>query len=493
MADAGVDDEVESVGDDAEIDTILEYCGFDDEAERESIAEDGFESYSDIKSLEIKDIGSLAKGFAERSAANGRIIFGLKRTNLLKATVNWVQDFGRISREPSLGDIEDADDFRAAIEIARQRAHIRQHNADESDSLSKAADPGKLKKQKDWVVWSRALTNYLSTILGQDRVPLSYIVRENDEPDYEDEDEEDYDFEQLTIKCAPLKGIVFKTDARKVHQMIHGLVQGEIAEAWIKPLQKKQNGRLDLKALMAHYGGEGNKTVRIKEAEALRASLHYKNERAMPFDKFLTNMQNMFTGFEDNGEVHMAAQKIRLLFQKVQSPAMTQVKNALQVQYDLDQGDTVTYDFIVNSMAADAANQPDHVPNRNTSGVGSHSGNGEAPSSGVKGSNGAIFTGYYKNFASLSKADKQAIFDERKRFNITAKSRGGRAKRTSSAITAKKGQLEKMTRAIASLKTRLKEVESTKESSDSEEAAEEPQNDTGNEFGGRKKKKKDKD
>jgi hypothetical protein len=113
-------------------------------------------------------------------------------------------------------------------------------------------------------------------------------------------------------------------------------MQGETAEAWIKPKEKRQNGQLDFKARQAHYSGEGNKSVRIKEAEVLRNWLHYKNERTMSFKKFLTNMQAMFTGFEDNDKLLIDAQKIRLLFQKVQSPSLTQVKNALQVSYDLD-------------------------------------------------------------------------------------------------------------------------------------------------------------
>ena len=41
---------------------------------------------------------------------------------------------------------------------------------------------------------------------------------------------------------------------------------------------------------MAHYVGEGNKAVRIKEEEALQTSPIYKNETAMSFDKFLANM-----------------------------------------------------------------------------------------------------------------------------------------------------------------------------------------------------------
>ncbi len=67
----------------AEIDTILEYCGFTDQARRTDIAADGFESHDDVNALTEKDIGSLAKGFAERTTVNGKIIFGLRRTNLL--------------------------------------------------------------------------------------------------------------------------------------------------------------------------------------------------------------------------------------------------------------------------------------------------------------------------------------------------------------------------------------------------------------------------
>jgi hypothetical protein len=347
---------------DPAMNTILGYCGFQAAADRNGIAGDGFGSYNDILVLDEKDITSLAKGFAECTAAQGEIIFGLRRTNLLKATVHWVQDFTRISREPTLDSFPDAASFRVAIEIARQRAQVRKHQAEESDKLSKAANPGKLKRQKDWLVWSCSLSNYLSTILGQNGVPLNYVIRPNDKPGYEDEEEGD--FEQLSILCAPLEGIGYKTDTRKVHQLIHGFVQGETAETWIKPRKKRKDGRIDFQALTSHYGGEGNKYVRIKEAEVLRNTLHYKNERAMSSEKSLTNMQSMFTGFEDNDKILSDSQKVRLLFDKVQNPSLTTVKNALQVSYDLDANESVTYNFIANSLAAEAASLPDHVAAR---------------------------------------------------------------------------------------------------------------------------------
>jgi hypothetical protein len=249
--------------------------------------------------------------------------------------------------------------------------------------------------------------------------------------------------------------------------LIHGFVHGETAKTWIKPKEKRQNGRLDFKALQAHYGGEGNKSVRIKEAEVLRNSLHYKNERAVSFEKFLTNMQAMFTGFEDKDELLTDAQKIRLLFQKVQSPSLTQVKNALQVSYNLDKAGEVTYDFLANSMAAEAASLPDHAPNHQASGVDRQPTPGSAPTSGIKGANGDIFTGFYKNFQSLSDDEKQAIFDERKRLNINPKkSCGGHSQKgQTSAIKVNKKTLSKMTREISSMKARLKDIGKSKKAS----------------------------
>jgi hypothetical protein len=118
--------------------TVLEYFGFALQVNRTDITADGFESFNDILTMSETNIGSLSKGFTERTMANGKIIFGLRRTNFLKATVHWVQDFRRISREATLDGVADAAAFKIEIEMARQRALIRRHNANESDTLSKA-------------------------------------------------------------------------------------------------------------------------------------------------------------------------------------------------------------------------------------------------------------------------------------------------------------------------------------------------------------------
>jgi hypothetical protein len=73
------------------------------------------------------------------------------------------------------------------------------------------------------------------------------------------------------------------------------------------------------------------------------------------------------------------------LLQKVQRPSLTQVKNAIQVSYDMDKAGEVTHDFLANNMAAEAASLQDHAPNRQASRVDRHPAPGSAPASEIKG------------------------------------------------------------------------------------------------------------
>ena len=104
---------------------------------------------------------NLAKGFSDRNVAAGKTSFDLRWTNLMKATIHLAQDLRRISRTPSLIRIINAVEFCTTIEAAKQRDRIKKHGLEESVSLSKGVDTGKLKRENYWITWSRALKNYL--------------------------------------------------------------------------------------------------------------------------------------------------------------------------------------------------------------------------------------------------------------------------------------------------------------------------------------------
>jgi hypothetical protein len=474
---------------DPSVDTVLNYCGFS-EMHRRQIAQDGFDTFEDIAKLESKDITSLADGFASRTVANGKITFGLRRTNLVKASVHWIQDFGRISREPSLDGIHNAEEFLQVTDASRMRARMRKQYQDESEK-STVTSPGKLKNMRDWPVWDGNLNNHLSTILGHNGVPLSYLLREHDAPDYREEGV--LDFESLCILCTPMFGIGYKQDARKLHQLLHGFVQGETAETWIKAFLRKQDGRVDYKGLLGHFGGEGNKSILIKEAENLRKNLFYKNERGMKLETFLTSMELMFESFAKHEEVLTEAQKIRLLFDKIQHPLLEGMKNSLQIAYNLSTDDSVSYTFIVNSFSAEVAGLPDFAPaQRSVSGVGrSDKSFDKSPANGIRGDDGSIFTGYYKNFKSLSSEDKTAIFEEQLRLNIAPKKKNNQgARRNNSKVVQGKKTISKLQKQISSLKTRFNKAEKQRGNDETEDGAdEEIADNAGDQFGGRQGKK----
>ena len=159
----------------------------------------------------------MADGFQKRTFAN-RINFGMRHTKWLIAMMHWVQDFSRCSRQPTIDDFVMANDFKQALSTAAQHASLRKVDTDQVDTISKAADLGKLKDERKWPEWYPDFVNYLSTIPGVYGVPLSYIVRENKAPDHA----RDFagDFTEEITACAPLVGPKFRADARKVHQLV---------------------------------------------------------------------------------------------------------------------------------------------------------------------------------------------------------------------------------------------------------------------------------
>ena len=59
---------------------------------------------------------------------------------------------------------------------------------------------------------------------------------------------------------------------------------------------------ISMKALRNHFAGEGNSARKFSEAEGLCDFLHYKNERLMEFELFLTKCPKMYSIFEEEVE-----------------------------------------------------------------------------------------------------------------------------------------------------------------------------------------------
>jgi len=68
--------------------------------------------------------------------------------------------------------------FLAVLEVVSRREEIRVQEAEQTDIISKQAEPGKFKDERKWNDWDTGIVNYQSTIHGAQGVPLSYVIRE---------------------------------------------------------------------------------------------------------------------------------------------------------------------------------------------------------------------------------------------------------------------------------------------------------------------------
>ena len=465
----------------AEVDQCLQWIGFTDVQHRNSIiAEGGFNGLNDFFDVTETDIHDMAESFSKRSPAANRINFGMRRIKWLIAMMHWCQDHQRCSEEPDIAGFANADAFKEALQVSAQRALLRKNDSDQVDTISKVADPGKSKDEKKWPDWEPAFVNYLSTIPGVKGVPLSYVVCANEDPDHETDFEGD--FMARSIACAPLNNTTFRADARKVHQLLMNFLVAESAEQWIKNLASRVNGRLDMEALRNHYGGEGNASRCIATAEKLRETLHYKSERSMPFSTFLDRMQKMFNIFQEEGEELTKNAKVHELLKRVQNNQLQDTVKALRVRFDID---GISYTEAANHLTSAVSELPEYLLARRVSslkrirGGGLEKGKNKFKRDSIYADDGTIFTGYYSNWKSLPKEDRDKVIAERKKKNTN----GG----VKNDNKRKLAEIQALTDDIAIMKCTVSQLAATKRNQD-EQDDDAPRNDAGNQFGGRKAK-----
>jgi hypothetical protein len=461
---------------------ILWWIGFRLDAQTTLIYEDGVDGWESIRMLSKDDIDAMAKSFAGRTVQNGRIIFGTNRTKWLKAITHWVQDFYRVSDTPTIVGLNETT-FKAALRTAESRDKIRitlRKNPIPSD-----ASPGPLDKESKWKEWEEKFLNYLRLHLGSSGIPLSYVVRENDDPDLTTVYTE---FINKTVACAPLQGEHYDADKLTVFNFIVSFTTGQPSGDWVKDTVRYSNGRRSMKALRDHFLGEGNATRSLASAEGLRSSLHYKNERSMAFETFLTQCQRMFNIFNQENEPMSEEAKIRFLFQSIQHKDLLVAVEALRAQQTA--GSNLTYTACCNHLTTAVSQLPEYIQrNRSISGVKIGA---VKTGSSIYNEDGTInTTGTIKDWDTLPMSEKRLVYKERKRLGVKFGSNNGGGKGAHkgnyNANASNANTITQLRKQNNNLKRKIKAL---KQSDPSDDNKNEEVDDAGDEFGGKKSKKK---
>ena len=455
---------------------VLHWIGFRIDNQMEAIEEDGVDSWDSIKMLTNNDIDAMAKTFAGRTVQNGRMIFGTNRTKYLKAIANWTQDFYRVSEVPTIVSLNETA-FKSQLRRAEIRNQIRKTLI--SNAVTNVASPGPLEKESKWKEWEEKFTNYLRLHLGANGIPLSYVIRENDDPDTETEH---VDFIRKTTACAPLNGEYFEADRLTVFNFIVSFTTGQPSGDWVKNTERYQNGRRSMKALRDHFLGEGNATRSLADAERLRDSLHYKNERSMPFETFLTQCQRMFNIFKQENEPMSEDAKIRFLFKAVQHEKMLNTIEALRAQRTA--GSAMTYTACCNHLTTTVTELPEYIQRqRNVSGVNIE----KSSTSSIYNTDGTInTTGHIKDWNKLPMTEKRKVYNERKRLGVKFGASDS-SKKNKSSDSVSKNTILQLRNQAKNLKRQIKALK--REPSSSNDDSKEEADDAGDEFGGKNSKK----
>ena len=479
----------DALTEDASIQQILHWIGFRAEASRENLRVESLGSFDEMKSLTEKDVQAISTDWSSRTATR-RIFIGTRRLKLLQALVHWVKDFQRISSMPSIVGLNQ-NSFKSQLSCALERATIRKTLKEQSKTAAEAASPGPLESERKWKVWEEKFTNYLRAQIGANGIPLSYVIREEETP----ETGTTYpDFISETIARAPLNGEFYEADRMAVFNALISFTTDQPSGDWIKNTTKHNDGRRSMKALRNHFAGEGNASRNVAEADRLKENLHYKSERAMTFENFLTSSQKMYNIFEKEEEPMTEDAKIRFLFKRVQHQGLQPAIEALKVKQSTSEG--LTYTQAANHLATAVSELPDYIAkNRNISSA-STSDPSKTGDPAIYNEDGTINTGHIPSWRTLTPADRALVHAERKRLGLSKnKTSAGNASNNSaknqrSAATNRAKQLadtnKKLKRQIKAMKRSSTQTGGGDDDPDSDNT------DAGDQFGGKAAKKKQK-
>jgi hypothetical protein len=117
-----------------------------------------------------------------------------------------------------------------------------------------------------YVTWERTFENYLDSLKGKSKIPLSYIIR----PAGVDPAAATSDYQRM-IWQAPHVGYAFEEDNREVYRIYKDLMIGTDGWTWFHHAPEG-NGRSAHILISEHYRGTAETARRASEAEARLAN-----------------------------------------------------------------------------------------------------------------------------------------------------------------------------------------------------------------------------
>ena len=157
---------------------------------------------------------------------------------------------------------------------------------------TKAKDPAKFSDSGDKKTWFDDITSYLEQVIGDAGVPISYVVREDDDPTA-DEGFGMPTFNKEMRYRGRHDGMFWVADNSTVYFFLYSLCHGTTAWGAIQGFERTENGRAAYNALKAMYLGLDQETLMQRRSEDwLHKAMFDGRKNGMSWPKFV----NLFNG-----------------------------------------------------------------------------------------------------------------------------------------------------------------------------------------------------
>ena len=299
----------------------LNICGVNNEALMNAITVlQGLEDVETFTALTNKELDQLAVAINKMRLPNDAPPVVLNQVVLkkLKALRLWLLWQERRDMEM---DLEQFDAIELQWGLDRLAFEARCKDAESPEQQT----PEKLKSIgfDVWQTFWRQLETYCSTIRGAMAIPISYVLREHDEPtdemrlaDYNDSDEE----LMATVK---LSGADYQHDNKMVWMILVRLVGGGTAWPFIKQLANTFDAREAIKILkMQSQGSASDSSRRARAHGILDKSLYTGRSSKQDWEWFVGRLQYAFTELSETKAGLTDIQKVERLMKNIQSPIL---------------------------------------------------------------------------------------------------------------------------------------------------------------------------
>ena len=452
---------------------MLQNIGFVQDAATYIVDTQGFDTGEDYANMTNTDIENICKitrrpggQNATNNGPNNGISVSMKAEKNLKMVAFFYRYQLRTSRPLIIGNA-------TTNNIARYRMLM------EAEEQHTDMTPPEL----SFVNWTRTIDvieDYLRNCLGKTKIPLAYVIREQERPKPHNQDAAgNYASftEELIARAPHYVGTTnehtqeYKEDNVMVYNKLAALLREKDCWTYMRSAMRTRDGRRAFINLKDHYLGKNNVDHLASQAERKLQNTSYTNEgRRWNFEKFVrthVEQHQILTELKDHGYSGIDERsKVRYLLDGINTTTLDSVKTQILASTDLRNDFTASV-----NLFQDFLKQTKTAKDPRTSNVSSV-GRTQPTKTAKSGSNATNSTDvdmsvedrYYtpQEYAKLSVAKKNGLRAKRKKRGHSGEAEGGKSQKR---LQRANKRFDK--RVVSAIRRISKEAESDSDSSES--------------------------